>query len=90
MGNSHCGAQAFASLASINFSSAGCSGILEQSSHADILTAKAESGLYGWTVDNKSSGGPGIQVAYCLLGLLGEVVRLLVEAEIDLMVDSAP
>src|SRR5918998_848263 len=44
MGNSHCGARAFASLASISFSSAGCSGILGQSSHADTLTVKAESG----------------------------------------------
>src|SRR5918998_5762871 len=42
MGNSHCGARAFASLASISFWSAGCSGILGQYSHADTLTAKAE------------------------------------------------
>src|SRR5918998_1117051 len=44
MGNSHCGARAFASLASMSFSSAECSGILKQCSHADTLTVKAESG----------------------------------------------
>src|SRR5918997_4598789 len=43
MGNSHCGARAFASLASMSFSSAGCSGILGQSSHADTLTVKVGS-----------------------------------------------
>src|SRR5918998_2059347 len=42
IGNSHCGARAFASLASISFSSAGCSGILGQYSHADTFTATAE------------------------------------------------
>src|SRR5215208_6351481 len=44
IGNSHCGARACASLALISFSSAGCSGILERSSHADTFTVKAESG----------------------------------------------